>query len=364
MDLSARRVLLCLRYGIGDVVMELPVLKALRRALPQAHITALGASPAIQLLERSRDIDDVISLNHWGITHRWDWGPPGAGRAISAWLDQHDFDLFLDVHHVAPAVGSVVWSRGVRSLEADEAAESAALQRGASGVEAIEEAVRAGWGLEVAHHGVPCLEVPGDAREFARHLLHTVGLGRTKPTAVSPVASLSLKQWPMDRLARVVDGLVEHTDEPVLVFCGPQEHLADVLRRHSRHHPFIVSVGPLHLLHIAALLECCRAFVCNDTGLMHTAGAVGTPTVSVFGPTAPSVYRPPSGQVLSVGGEAVECPHRNETSLHPPACFAAGHCLIAEESCIHSVTEEEVQEVLHELLGGAEVRAHSVTAAM
>lgn len=55
---------------------------------------------------------------------------------------------------------------------------------------------------------------------------------------------------------------------------------------------------------------------------------------------------------------------RWKKSLHPPACFAAGHCLIAEGSCIHSVTEEEVQEVLHELVGGAEVRAHSVTAAM
>ncbi len=43
MDYEARRILVCLRYGIGDVVMELPVLDALRAAVPRAHITALGA---------------------------------------------------------------------------------------------------------------------------------------------------------------------------------------------------------------------------------------------------------------------------------------------------------------------------------
>ena len=50
MDYEARRILVCLRYGIGDVVMELPVLDALRSALPRAHITALGAYPAIELV--------------------------------------------------------------------------------------------------------------------------------------------------------------------------------------------------------------------------------------------------------------------------------------------------------------------------
>jgi ADP-heptose:LPS heptosyltransferase len=357
MDFEARRVLLCMRYGIGDVAMELPVLEALRRALPQAHITALGASPATQLLERHPDLDAVDTLNQWGIRHRWDRGPAGAKRAISAWLDEHDFDLFLDVHHVTPAFGEVVWSRGIRSLEADEAAERAAVQRGESGVAAIKHAVRAGWGLDVPQGTLPRVATAPDDQDFADHFLHRFGLGGTAPLAISPVASLSLKRWPMERLARVADDLVEETGEPVLLFCGPQEDAGNALRSQMRHARRVVCVGPLHLLRVAALLERCRAFVCNDTGLMHLAGALGVPTVAIFGPTAASIYRPPGDWVVSAGGDGVECPHHNTASLHPPACFAEGHCLIADRSCIHRTTEEDVRTALHGLLGRLEGQA-------
>jgi ADP-heptose:LPS heptosyltransferase len=42
----------------------------------------------------------------------------------------------------------------------------------------------------------------------------------------------------------------------------------------------------------AALLERADRFLCNDTGLMHVAGAVGTPTLALFGPTDPAQWAP------------------------------------------------------------------------
>lgn len=357
MDHDARRVLLCMRYGIGDVVMELPVLESLRRALPQAHITALAASPATQLLERHPDLDALVSLNDWGIRHRWDRGPGGVERALSAWLDRADFDLFLDVHHVTPVVGEVVWSRGVRSLEADEAVERGAVRRGESGVAAIRQAVRAGWGLEVPPTVIPRIECQPEDEAFADEFLRRSGMEGGAPLAISPVASLSLKRWPIDRLARIADEMVERTGQPLLAFCGPQERAGQALRQHMRHSRRLVCVGPLHLLRVAALLERCRAFVCNDTGLLHIAGACGTPTLGIFGPTAPSIYRPPGESVMSVGGEEVVCPHLNTGSLHPPACFPAGRCLVREQGCIEQTSLDEVRDALHSLLQEAEQAA-------
>jgi ADP-heptose:LPS heptosyltransferase len=357
MNYDARRVLLCLRYGIGDVVMELPVIEALRAALPRARITGLGAFPATQLLEGHPAVDEVVAIDRWGIRQRWDRGAADTARLVSAWLDENDFDLFLDVHHVTPVIGEAVWSRGVRSLEADERAESRALRAGADGVEAIRSAVEEGWGLPVPGAPVPRLAPPQAEREWAAEFLRRHGMEGVGPFAVSPVASLALKQWPIERLAGVADWMVEACGTPVLAFCGPCEDACDALRRRMRHGERLVPVGPFHLLRMAALLQRCRAIVCNDTGLMHMAGALRLPTVAVFGPTSPSVYRPPADPVAGISPDAVPCPHRRTDSLHPPACFAEGRCLIAPGSCIEAASEEGVLAALAQLIGSAESSA-------
>jgi hypothetical protein len=58
---DARNLLVCLRYGIGDVVMQFPMLDALRRAVRHARITAVGAHPAIELLENSGLVDEILT---------------------------------------------------------------------------------------------------------------------------------------------------------------------------------------------------------------------------------------------------------------------------------------------------------------
>ena len=52
--------------------------------------------------------------------------------------------------------------------------------------------------------------------------------------------------------------------------------------------------------HLAALLLRAERFLCNDTGIMHVAGAVGVPTVALFGPTDPALWKPPSDAVVAV----------------------------------------------------------------
>jgi ADP-heptose:LPS heptosyltransferase len=106
MDPHGRDVLVGLRYGIGDVVMQHPALEALRRALPRARVTAVAAPPATELLDDLRLVDEVVSVARWGISHRWDEGGPGTGGAVHAWLAERRFDLFLDVRHLGEGIGA------------------------------------------------------------------------------------------------------------------------------------------------------------------------------------------------------------------------------------------------------------------
>ena len=56
MDVNASNVLLCLRYGIGDLITELPLIDRLRESLPEATIIGLGAEPAVEILKDRRSV--------------------------------------------------------------------------------------------------------------------------------------------------------------------------------------------------------------------------------------------------------------------------------------------------------------------
>ncbi len=363
MDYEARRVLVCLRYGIGDVVMELPILDALRSALPRARITALGAWPALELLDGDPRVGEVVMLDRFDLRHRWDTGEPRTRPALAEWLEDQRFDLFLDVHHSAPPVGEVVW-RGVRSLEADEWSEAQAVAGGADAVAAMKAAVWAGWGLQVHPDAAPDLRLRDDERRFAAGFLLEHGLSGAQPVGISPVASAPLKHWPMERFAQAARRLAGESGRPILLFLGPEADMGPPIETALPPDTRVVRVGALPLRRVAALLERCGVLVCNDTGVLHVAAAVDTPVVAVFGPTVPEIVLPNSPTAFAVGGVGIECPHRNPRSLHPPGCWASDRCLIAEEGCILRATVDDVVGTALRALAGATRRTSHVPPAV
>jgi ADP-heptose:LPS heptosyltransferase len=85
--LRAEHILICLRYGIGDVVMELPLLDALRRPALKARITAIGAAPATELLDGAGLVDEIVTYGRWGIRHFWDSGVEHTQSNLTLWLE-------------------------------------------------------------------------------------------------------------------------------------------------------------------------------------------------------------------------------------------------------------------------------------
>ena len=98
--------------------------------------------------------------------------------------------------------------------------------------------------------------------------------------------------------------------------------------------------GATDLPGLAALLSVCQLVVTNDTGPMHLAGAVGTPTVTLWGPSDPAEVCPVGARDVRVTGAALpckpcfknECPRSGSGTLLPDA----------HEECMRLITEEEV----------------------
>ena len=338
-------LLVCLRYGIGDLITQLPALRALRQDI-DGRLALLGAEPAIELLEGEELGDEVRSYQSFGVDHMGTHLPPGQEPRLREWLDS--FDAVLDALAAPATVQNLIWQGGQTTYDADRARIDAVLADGGGAALAIAEGARFGWGLRTRPQLPPALSLESDA-ELPDPVRRVRELP-VPPVAVAPFAALALKRWPVERFAGVVDRLP--AERAVAVLEAPGDPSArELVDRLTRPRPVDV-VPPLHLRHTAALLASSCLLLCNDTGVMHLAAAVGTATVAIFGPTDPAVYGPGGGD----GAVRTEyaCPEHRDGSLQPPDCWAHGTCIRGLRSCIDHVPVEAVAERVLERLGEIE----------
>jgi ADP-heptose:LPS heptosyltransferase len=107
--------------------------------------------------------------------------------------------------------------------------------------------------------------------------------------------------------------------------------------------------GRTDLLDLAALLSLCDLVVTNDTGSMHLAGAVGTPTVSLWGPSDPREVRQVGAPDVRVTGPDLPCKpcYRNHCARRGAGTLLAD----AHEECMRLIQVEDVATAVEAALG-------------
>lgn len=153
-------------------------------------------------------------------------------------------------------------------------------------------------GFEVGDRST--LVVPGEGAEAeAREFLATeVG---PRPLALHPGAGKPENRWPADRFAAVARELSRWGFDPWVVE-GPADGEATRSMIEAHGSPLPVFRGR-SLRAVSAALGQSRLALVNDTGVMHIAGAMGVPTLALFGPTPAASWQPPSPAL-----EAIQAP--------------------------------------------------------
>lgn len=308
--------------ALGDYLMAVPALEALKRAYPGAHLTLLGAAWHADFLGgRPGPVDEVVPLppisgiSTREIGHR-------APEGLCARLRGREFDLAVQIHG-----GGRFSNPFIRALEARVSVGSRApgaesLDRWVPYTDYHHETLRflqvtalvgaVGGGLE------PRIAVTaGDRAELARAL----GRPPSGLVAVHPGANDPRRRWPVERFAAVAD----LTGRPVVVTGTRAEKDLVMGVVEAMRNPAIPVVGALGIGGLAALYERCDLLIANDTGPRHLAGAVGTPTVAVYwcgnliqaGPLSRATHRPlvswttacPRCGADGVAPGAERCPH-------------------------------------------------------
>lgn len=335
------RLVVRLPNWLGDVIMALPALRAVRTRWADVHLAVALPRQFAQLLSVVPGVDSIVPLE------ARPWRDRAARRADCVALRNGQFDrgilftnsfasaLMMREARIAERIGYAGdWRSRLLSQAVPRPGRRGATRHQSRYYGALVEAL----GCRVETYGVT-LVAPEPWTEQANALLGASGVTRGEPfVAFAPGAAYgTAKQWLPDRIAAVIDACVRrHALRGVLVgAAGDREAGAAVeghLRRFENGGAGVVNlIGRTDLPALIGLASRCRAFVCNDSGGMHLASAFGATTVATFGATD-ELATSPLGPHVIVAGSAWcrpclrrECPidHRCMTSISPERVLAA-----------------------------------------
>ena len=127
------------------------------------------------------------------------------------------------------------------------------------------------------------------------------------------------RQWPGERYALLANEMIERYGGGVVLLGDEAERELNFLIKNDINHPVLDLTGRLDVDGMGAVMQLCDAVIANDSGPMHLAVAVGTPTVGIFGPTAARNNGPYGrrhrsvqshvwcGPCARIGGPMVDC---------------------------------------------------------
>lgn len=320
-----RRILVIRPDHLGDLLFAFPAIHLLRAAFPSATITALVGPWGRAVIERHPAVDEVRTCEFPGFTRQPKGSLLAPYRLLAHEADHlRDFDLAVVLRHdhwwgalLAHTAGIPQrWGYGIPecapflttavpySPGRHEAEQNLTLVRGAC----------AATGLSCPAADAPTqLEFPFSAAEaaFARDLLSSRGVPETTPLiAIHPGAGAAVKLWPRERHAQVADALADGWGARI-VLTGSRDELglAWAVAAAMRYDP-VVLAGMTSLGQLAALLATCDLVIGADSGPLHLAVAVGTPTVHLYGPADPRLFGP----------WAPHAPERHRVVMSPRPC--------------------------------------------
>jgi len=285
--------------AIGDVVHTLPSLTALRNLYPHAHISWVVEAPASDLLTGHPHLDRII------ISHRKEWIQSLQRfhaikktlrdmRSFIATLRDRRYDLVIDFHGLFKSAVIVRLSRATRKLGYHSLQEMSGLfytekiyeDMGKHAVDRYLDFVRY---LGGSGNDPTCIiAVEKENQRRVADLLRVNHIDSTTPfVAINPVAFWKTKLWQDEKFARLADRIVNELAVSV-VFTGGGGDTSIEQIRSLMSHPSISVEGRTSLRDLAYLYQLSMLMVTTDSGPMHVAAAMGTPTVALFGPTDPA----------------------------------------------------------------------------
>ena len=307
---DVKRVLIRGTNWIGDVIMSLPAISAVRETLPHARISVLAKPWVADIYRLSPDVDEVILFQSPGIHD----GISGKIR-LAGEIKKKNFDLALLLQNAIEAAIIAWWAQIPVRAGYNSDGRGLLLTHSVQRTQEIREIHQVGYYLEMVKalgfRGGKrniTLSINDDLRTRAEKLRKQYNVKDEGPlVGIAPGANYGpAKMWYPERFAAVADRLADEFSAEVMLFGSGKDRERTSLVEGHAHHNLINMAGETGLAEAVSLIAGCDLFISNDSGLMHLAGALDIPLVAIFGSTNP-VATSPVGEKSIVVHRDVNC---------------------------------------------------------
>ncbi len=278
-------------WGVGETLLVLPAINAVRKKFPDSKITILTTDRVRDIFLLDRDIDEVISIR---------LNPISIIKFILK--NKKRFDLVIDFEEylntssiIAFFAGKyrIGFSHSRRSLLYDEKTEYNDKQHV---VQTCLDLVKL-LGIWYDAKKLIKINVPVKDKNFVNELFKNCNISEEDfLIGISPGAAESAKSrmWPGERYAELADMLIERYKAKI-IFIGSKDEerlikkIVDIMKNRNQ---IINTANKVNLKQLFYLIEKCNLVISNDTGPMHIAAAQQVKTIGLFGPNLPVRWKP------------------------------------------------------------------------
>ena len=319
------RILIIKLSSLGDVFHALPTVHMLRTAYPEATIDWVAHTAYQPLISCFLDVDNSIAFPRNSYVRD--------ARTFLQTLRQQKYDLILDLQGLLKSSLVARLAKGKRKIGPSFCREgSRFLYHATAGRPNFER-----HAVEQILDVVDYLEIPRSAPVFPISFPQYQPPG-SPHVVIAPASRWPSKNWPPERFAAVAQQLQQEYHAHIAVIGAPGEEdicqsAYQQLSSNSQNH-----AGQTSLVEMGSIIASADLLIANDSGPVHMAAAVGTPSVVLFGPTDPVRIGPyGTGHQILTPAIPCDCP-RQRVCQHP------------ETACIKTITVDQAYQAAISIL--------------
>ena len=336
----SKRILIIKLSALGDLILSIPALKAIRKKYPQpSAITCVVGKDIASILTNCPYIDKIVSYDFKGR----DRGIFGLFK-IGKGLRRNNFDLAIDLQnnrrsHILSALSLAPRRYGYKNKKFSLFLNKTIVEdKFILGPLEHQFRILKMLGIELKDKKIELWPAKEDFK-YVETLLDSEWLNRQQPLVGIHLGSSKrwlTKRWPLEYIANLSENLALK-DVRVVISAeriDPRElKMLQDLTKKSRP---IIACGKTSINQLGCLIKRCGVFVVGDTAPLHIAAAVGTPVVALFGPTDPKRHLS-SAEEIAVINKELPC-----QPCYKPQCSSI--------ECMKQISVEQVQEAIFKLL--------------
>lgn len=335
------RQILVIDFGqLGDVVLSLPALRAIRQRFPQARITVAVGKPANEVVALSGYADHILEVDRVALRD--------GNTFVSIWrifklvrqVRDAKFDFVIDLHslsetnllgYLSGAPHRLFSRRPGRSLDF-LASFKPRPPREDTNRHAVDRYLDAISPLGIPDPSrIPVLQTSAAADAAVDSLLKKEkALSGELLVGLVPGAGNATRQWPLERFAQLADHLIRNDRVRVIVFAGPEER-EKIPQMRAIFPPTTIFFDRLTIPQLASAQSRLTLLISNDTGPAHLAAAVGAPVLLIMDRPTPHGFVPVGDQHRLIFAESI-------MKTRVEDVYEAAHALLARNRTDYLIT--------------------------